>query len=51
VVRLDGNNALLGRQILDAADLPGVRLADTMDDAAALAASLAASAAAELAGA
>jgi succinyl-CoA synthetase beta subunit len=51
VVRLDGNNASLGRQILDAADLPGVRLADTMDDAAALAASLAASAAAELAGA
>ena len=56
VVRLDGNNALLGRQILDAADLPGVRLAETMDDAAELAASLAATlltgtGAAELAGA
>jgi succinyl-CoA synthetase beta subunit len=51
VVRLDGNNALLGRQLLDAADLPGVRLADTMDDAAELAAELAAAAAAELAGA
>jgi succinyl-CoA synthetase beta subunit len=51
VVRLDGNNALLGRQILDAANLPGVRLADTMDDAAELAAELAAAAAAELAGA
>ena len=42
VVRLDGNNALLGRQILDAAGLPGVQLADTMDDAAELAAELAA---------
>jgi succinyl-CoA synthetase beta subunit len=51
VVRLDGNNASLGRQILGAADLPGVRLADTMDDAAALATELAARAAAELAGA
>jgi succinyl-CoA synthetase beta subunit len=51
VVRLDGNNALLGRQILDAADLPGVRLAETMDDAAEMAAELAAAAAAELAGA
>ena len=56
VVRLDGNNALLGRQILDAANLPGVRLADTMDDAAELAAELAATlltgtGAAELAGA
>lgn len=51
VVRLDGNNASRGRQILDAAGLPGVRLAETMDDAAGLAAELAAAAAAELAGA
>ena len=51
VVRLDGNNAVLGRQVLGAAGLPGVRLADSMDDAADLAAQLAAAVAAELAGA
>ncbi|MFD1051881.1 succinate--CoA ligase subunit beta, partial [Kibdelosporangium lantanae] len=34
VVRLDGNNAPLGRQILAEADLPGVTLVDTMDEAA-----------------
>ncbi|MFY1691664.1 ADP-forming succinate--CoA ligase subunit beta [Plantactinospora sp. WMMB782] len=41
VVRLDGNNAARGRQILAEADLPGVRLVDTMDGAARLAAELA----------
>lgn len=42
VVRLDGNNAELGRQILSDAGLPGVELVDTMDDAAKRAAELAA---------
>ncbi|MFF5210802.1 ADP-forming succinate--CoA ligase subunit beta [Streptosporangium sp. NPDC000396] len=42
VVRLDGNNAELGRQILSDAKLPGVELVDTMDDAAKRAAELAA---------
>ncbi|NAS25609.1 ADP-forming succinate--CoA ligase subunit beta [Herbidospora sp. NEAU-GS84] len=42
VVRLDGNNAALGREILQAAALPGVELVDTMDDAAKRAAELAA---------
>ncbi|GAA4581190.1 ADP-forming succinate--CoA ligase subunit beta [Planotetraspora phitsanulokensis] len=42
VVRLDGNNAALGRQILADAGLPGVELVDTMDDAAQRAAELAA---------
>ncbi|MFI6476651.1 ADP-forming succinate--CoA ligase subunit beta [Nonomuraea sp. NPDC050663] len=42
VVRLDGNNALLGRQILADAALKGVELVDTMDDAAKRAAELAA---------
>jgi succinyl-CoA synthetase beta subunit len=42
VVRLDGNNALVGRQILKDAALPGVELVDTMDDAAKRAAELAA---------
>ncbi|GII90878.1 ADP-forming succinate--CoA ligase subunit beta [Sinosporangium siamense] len=42
VVRLDGNNALLGRQILADAKLAGVELVDTMDDAAKRAAELAA---------
>ncbi|REE98239.1 ADP-forming succinate--CoA ligase subunit beta [Thermomonospora umbrina] len=42
VVRLDGNNAELGRQILDDASLPGVRRVDTMDEAAEKAAELAA---------
>ncbi|GIG88399.1 ADP-forming succinate--CoA ligase subunit beta [Plantactinospora endophytica] len=41
VVRLDGNNAAQGRQILTEAALPGVRLVDTMDGAARLAAELA----------
>jgi succinyl-CoA synthetase beta subunit len=41
VVRLDGNNAVAGRQILAEAALPGVRTADTMDGAARLAAELA----------
>lgn len=44
VVRLDGNNALLGRQILKDADLKGVELVDTMDEAARRAAELAAGA-------
>jgi succinyl-CoA synthetase beta subunit len=34
VVRLDGNNAALGRKILDEADLPGLSQVDTMDAAA-----------------
>ncbi|GII66459.1 succinate--CoA ligase [ADP-forming] subunit beta [Sphaerisporangium krabiense] len=42
VVRLDGNNAALGRQILSDAGLPRVELVDTMDDAAKRAAELAA---------
>ncbi|MEO3808866.1 ADP-forming succinate--CoA ligase subunit beta [Sphaerisporangium sp. B11E5] len=42
VVRLDGNNATLGRQILSDAGLPRVELVDTMDDAAKRAAELAA---------
>ncbi|HEX2313692.1 MAG TPA: ADP-forming succinate--CoA ligase subunit beta [Thermomonospora sp.] len=42
VVRLDGNNAELGRRILDEASLPGVQRVDTMDEAAKKAAELAA---------
>ncbi|XVQ12144.1 ADP-forming succinate--CoA ligase subunit beta [Spirillospora sp. CA-255316] len=42
VVRLDGNNAELGRKILSDAALPGVEQVDTMDDAAKRAAELAA---------
>jgi succinyl-CoA synthetase beta subunit len=42
VVRLDGNNAELGRKILADAALPGVEQVETMDDAAARAAQLAA---------
>ncbi|GAA4236974.1 ADP-forming succinate--CoA ligase subunit beta [Actinomadura meridiana] len=42
VVRLDGNNAELGRTILNDAALPGVQQVDTMDDAARRAAELAA---------
>jgi len=42
VVRLDGNNAELGRQILTDAGLPGLEQVDTMDGAAARAAELAA---------
>ncbi|GLZ12193.1 succinate--CoA ligase [ADP-forming] subunit beta 1 [Actinomadura sp. NBRC 104425] len=42
VVRLDGNNAELGRKILRDAALPGVEQVETMDDAARLAAELAA---------
>ncbi len=42
VVRLDGNNAEQGRQILTARAHPAVRQADTMDGAARLAAELAA---------
>ncbi|HEY3631706.1 MAG TPA: ADP-forming succinate--CoA ligase subunit beta [Jatrophihabitantaceae bacterium] len=45
VVRLDGNNAELGRQILTDAALPGVQQVDTMDDAADRAAELAGAAA------
>ncbi|GIE34505.1 succinate--CoA ligase [ADP-forming] subunit beta [Actinoplanes italicus] len=41
VVRLDGNNAALGRKILAEAALPGVISSDTMDGAARLAAELA----------
>jgi succinyl-CoA synthetase beta subunit len=41
VVRLDGNNAELGRQILDDAALPGLERVDTMDGAARRAAELA----------
>ena len=43
VVRLDGNNAELGRQILAAAELPKLEQVDTMDGAARRAAELAAS--------
>ena len=42
VVRLDGNNAELGRKILDEAGLPRLERVDTMDGAAARAAELAA---------
>ncbi|ROO90169.1 succinyl-CoA synthetase (ADP-forming) beta subunit [Actinocorallia herbida] len=42
VVRLDGNNAELGRQILNDAALAGVEQVETMDDAARRAAELAA---------
>ena len=42
VVRLDGNNAELGRKILSDAALPGVEQVETMDDAARRAAELAA---------
>jgi succinyl-CoA synthetase beta subunit len=45
VVRLDGNNAEIGRQILTDAALPGLEQVDTMDDAARRAAELAAAAA------
>jgi succinyl-CoA synthetase beta subunit len=41
VVRLDGNNAELGREILDNAGLPGLERVDTMDGAARRAAELA----------
>ncbi len=41
VVRLDGNNAELGREILDSAGLPGLERVDTMDGAARRAAELA----------
>jgi len=43
VVRLDGNNAELGRKILTDARLPGLEQVDTMDGAARRAAELAAS--------
>lgn len=42
VCRLDGNNSAEGRRILEAADLPGLELVDTMDAAARRAAELAA---------
>jgi succinyl-CoA synthetase beta subunit len=42
VVRLDGNNAELGRSILTEANLPGLEQVDTMDSAADRAAELAA---------
>jgi succinyl-CoA synthetase beta subunit len=42
VVRLDGNNAAEGRRILTEAALPGLQQADTMDNAARVAAQLAA---------
>jgi succinyl-CoA synthetase beta subunit len=42
VVRLDGNNAVEGRAILDEAQLPGLQQVDTMDNAARVAAQLAA---------
>jgi succinyl-CoA synthetase beta subunit len=41
VVRLDGNNAARGRRILAGAALAGVHNADTMDDAARIAAEFA----------
>lgn len=41
VVRLDGNNADLGRQILEQAGLPGVEMVGSMDDAARRAAEIA----------
>jgi succinyl-CoA synthetase beta subunit len=43
VVRLDGNNAELGRQILAAANLPRLEQVDTMDGAARRVADLSAS--------
>ncbi len=42
VVRLDGNNAIAGREILANAALPGVHMAETMDEGARLVAQLAA---------
>jgi succinyl-CoA synthetase beta subunit len=42
VVRLDGNNVVEGRRILDAANHPLVTQVDTMDNAADRAAQLAA---------
>jgi succinyl-CoA synthetase beta subunit len=42
VVRLDGNNAEVGRQILTDAALPGLEQVDTMDGAARRVAELAA---------
>src|SRR5690606_4354218 len=47
VVRLDGNNAELGRRILDEAGLDGVEQVETMDGAARRAAELAAGVAAK----
>jgi Succinyl-CoA synthetase, beta subunit len=44
VVRLDGNNAELGRQVLTDANHPLVQQVDTMDGAAERAAELAAAA-------
>lgn len=41
VVRLDGNNAELGRKILEDANLPGVEMVGSMDDAARRAAEIA----------
>jgi len=46
VVRLDGNNAAVGRRILDDAEHDIVEMVDTMDGAAYRAAELASSAAA-----
>jgi succinyl-CoA synthetase beta subunit len=43
VVRLDGNNVVEGRRILQEANLPVVHLEETMDGAARRAAELAAS--------
>ncbi len=51
VVRLDGNNAVEGRRILDEAGIPVVEQVATMDDAARRAAELAAAATAEAPGA
>jgi succinyl-CoA synthetase beta subunit len=42
VVRLDGNNAEVGRRLLAEASLPGLQQVDTMDNAARVAAELAA---------
>jgi succinyl-CoA synthetase beta subunit len=42
VVRLDGNNAVAGRRILDEANHPLIQRVDTMDGAAGRAAQLAA---------
>lgn len=42
VVRLDGNNAPAGREILSKADIPGVEMIETMDSAAERVAELAA---------
>ena len=41
VVRLDGNNSVVGREILKTANHPAVRMADTMDAGAELVAQLA----------